>query len=209
MISGVYSIRNRLSTKEYIGSSLNIEERWKSHLRMLNTASHHSKALQSAFNKYGAGAFSMFVIEECYQDRLAREQYFIDTLKPAYNCSPKAIGGSPKGIVFSEEHKLHIAEAAARGKKYSVKSCGIAHPWCAECRPDIAKQIGEDQWTLELRKIAATHSKLSRGFSGKLHSKESKEKISSLLRGKTKSPEHVAKIRASIMARNLSIMPET
>lgn len=51
--SGIYAIVNKVSNKTYIGSSINIEKRWNTHLRNLRKNTHHNKFLQRAFNKYG------------------------------------------------------------------------------------------------------------------------------------------------------------
>lgn len=39
---GVYLITNNINGKMYIGSSINIERRWKEHLRDLRNGNHHA-----------------------------------------------------------------------------------------------------------------------------------------------------------------------
>ena len=55
--SGIYAIVNKKSGRSYIGSSINIEKRWKTHLRSLRKNTHHNIFLQRAFNKYGEIVF--------------------------------------------------------------------------------------------------------------------------------------------------------
>lgn len=64
IIQGIYKITNKANSKFYIGSSKNIENRWKEHIRVLNRKVHHSKKLQRAWDKYGEENFIFEVIEE-------------------------------------------------------------------------------------------------------------------------------------------------
>lgn len=52
MTCGVYKIE-ATSGKKYIGSSNNIERRWRKHKSELRAANHHCPGLQGAYNKYG------------------------------------------------------------------------------------------------------------------------------------------------------------
>jgi group I intron endonuclease len=93
---GVYKIKNIINNKVYIGSSKNIENRWKQHIYELNKNNHHSIKLQRAWNKYGKDNFKFEVIEECDIDRLLYlEQYYIDKYKSyfeGYNSKGKTKG---------------------------------------------------------------------------------------------------------------------
>lgn len=90
---GIYKIENIINNKVYIGSSNNIERRWKEHKRLLNNNKHHSIKLQRAWNKYGSENFKFSVLEECEVDRLLYlEQYYIDKFKSyfaGYNSKDK------------------------------------------------------------------------------------------------------------------------
>lgn len=50
-VSGVYFLRNVITSKVYIGSSKNIMKRVSEHLRMLKEGTHHSLKLQNSVNK--------------------------------------------------------------------------------------------------------------------------------------------------------------
>lgn len=83
--TGVYCIKNMVNGKKYIGSSINIEERWASHKRALKNGTHHSPHLQYAWDKYGKENFDFYIIEECSDlERVDREQFYID-LYESYN----------------------------------------------------------------------------------------------------------------------------
>lgn len=89
IVSGVYVIRNRENGKIYIGSSVNIKDRWIRHRYQLNKGTHHNRYLNSAWNKHGASAFEFEIIEHCEFEVLKdREQFWIDTL----NVTDESIG---------------------------------------------------------------------------------------------------------------------
>lgn len=68
--SGVYLIRNRESQKAYIGSSTNIEQRFKAHMSCLQNRSHANWDMQA---DYVEDVFELVVLEECTID-VARER---------------------------------------------------------------------------------------------------------------------------------------
>lgn len=76
---GIYKIENLYNGKVYIGQSVNIENRWQSHIHALEINEHSNKHLQNSWNKYGSSVFIFTVLEECTEDKLTeREQYWID-----------------------------------------------------------------------------------------------------------------------------------
>jgi group I intron endonuclease len=92
IISGNYKIRKIKTDDCYIGLSRNIYNRWRQH-----TSQYYDSILSRAFKKYGLtkiitssgifGNFEFKIIEECPESLLQeREKYWIDTIKPAYNC---------------------------------------------------------------------------------------------------------------------------
>jgi group I intron endonuclease len=129
---GIYAITHTASGKQYIGSSNSIESRWSVHRSYLRQGRHHSRYLQYAWNKHGEAAFSFTILEETSEDALIeREQYYIDTLNPAYNASRFAgrethdpevrrrISEALKGQVFTPERCRRISEGLT-GKKLSA-----------------------------------------------------------------------------------------
>lgn len=95
--AGIYAIRNRVTGREYVGQSRDIETRLKSHLYNLRNGTHHSKAMLADFVKHGEHSFDFFVLEPCPIQRGtsawgnkyeawadARERHWFDQLKPEY-----------------------------------------------------------------------------------------------------------------------------
>jgi group I intron endonuclease len=80
---GIYVIRNRLTDRQYIGSSADCERRWKQHRALLNRGAHPTPRLQAAWLRDGEVCFEFSVIEECASAELKdREQWWLDTVKP-------------------------------------------------------------------------------------------------------------------------------
>jgi group I intron endonuclease len=84
---GIYCITNP-SGHIYIGSSNNIQRRWKQYKR-LNCK--QQPAIYNSFIKYGVENHQFDIHLECAeQDLLYFEQLYIDGLKPELNCSKVA-----------------------------------------------------------------------------------------------------------------------
>jgi group I intron endonuclease len=131
--TGIYQIVNQINGKRYIGSSFQLKERKKQHLRLLDY-NHPNRHLQNAYNKYGENNFKFEVLLCCdKKDLLFYEQRAINIYKMEnlYNLRPKAESNlgrknsessiqkmkeSHRGYKTSEETKRKISNAL-RGKK--------------------------------------------------------------------------------------------
>ena len=121
-ISGIYSIRNNINNKIYIGSSVNIKIRWATHKRALNSKVHHCQHLQRAWVKYGEDAFSFEIQETVPLDKLLQiEQLYLkkywDNGINCYNVCK--IAGSFLGVKHSEatKMKLRIKKQGSNNKR--------------------------------------------------------------------------------------------
>ncbi len=124
MKSGVYKIENLVNGKCYVGSAVNIEQRWGRHRTDLNCNKHHCIHLQRSYNKYGKENFIYSVVEhvENKEDLIPIEQFHIDQyeyLTELYNMCPNA--ASSLGISRSKEYKNKISEARS-GCKHSEET---------------------------------------------------------------------------------------
>jgi len=86
-ISGIYKIQSKIKPERiYIGSGVNIDQRWRRHLSDLHLNRHWSKKLQNHYNKYGKNDLIFSVIVGCSKENLiAYEQFYIDSLNPWFN----------------------------------------------------------------------------------------------------------------------------
>lgn len=135
---GVYSI-TCTDGRRYIGSGVDLVNRWAVHRYALNKRIHHSAALQAAWLALGHDAFCFELLQQTTPKKLLIvEQKYLDLYRPfdpsiGFNTSPTA--GKPKGIKataetrakmsiahkgrkFTEDHRRKIAEAL-RGRRPS------------------------------------------------------------------------------------------
>lgn len=107
--SGIYQIRNTVNGKIYVGSAKILKRRWSTHRECLRKNKHHSRHLQSAWNKHGEAVFVFEPLITCAPSMMLwYEQQFLDQLKPEYNISPTA--GNCLGVVCSDEKKAKISK---------------------------------------------------------------------------------------------------
>lgn len=79
---GIYSIKNKINDKCYVGSSINIEKRISAHVSMLDSNKHHNCYLQNDWNKFGSDSFVFETLEvsDDEKDLPYREKYWIDEM---------------------------------------------------------------------------------------------------------------------------------
>lgn len=88
---GIYIITNKINGHQYVGQSINIAERWKSHIRASKNKTYreYKYPLYVAFRKYGITNFTFEILEECSADKLNERELFwinkFDTVRYGYN----------------------------------------------------------------------------------------------------------------------------
>lgn len=132
-ISGIYKITNASNNKIYIGSAVDVHNRFATHKKDLKRNQHHNTHIQAAWNKYGESSFVFEIIEivSDVNDLIYREQVYLDSFKPydrliGYN--KQKIAGSSLGVFPSEETKKKQSIAA---KARTDRVYGEDHP-CAK-----------------------------------------------------------------------------
>ncbi len=88
-LSGIYRILCKPTGKIYIGSAVNLRERWGQHRRSLYRGNHRNCHLQHAWNKYGEGCFVFSILELVeVPNLLPAEQEWLDKTR----CADRNIG---------------------------------------------------------------------------------------------------------------------
>ena len=109
--SGVYMWTNLINGKRYIGSSVNLKRRFLEYYNVNRLLNAVSMTISKALLKHGYSNFSLEILEYCSPDELmAREKYYLDSLKPEYNILKEP--GSPSrgsGWKHTEETKLKLS----------------------------------------------------------------------------------------------------
>lgn len=133
-LSGVYRWTHKNSGKTYIGSSVDLGQRFSSYFSE-NWISSQAKSsiICKALIKYGYSVFLLEILEYCDKgDTILREQFYLDSLLPEYNILK--IAGSRLGSKQSLEAKTKI-RASLTGRllseitknKIQESRLGIAH----------------------------------------------------------------------------------
>ena len=116
MASGIYKILNTIDERIYVGSSKNMEKRFKVHKCELNTKKHKNPHLLNFINKYGIDKLSFEVLEYCEKDKLEeKENYYFTLLSPQFNICKKAYR-LPEKRNFTEEQIKEYAELYNNGR---------------------------------------------------------------------------------------------
>lgn len=110
LTSGVYMITTDINEKFYIGSAIDLKDRFRRHIGTLKRNCHSNAHLQNTWNKHANCKFSFYILEYCETNKIIeREQFWIDKLKPEYNMVLFAY--SWKGKTHSEETKKKLSLA--------------------------------------------------------------------------------------------------
>lgn len=181
--AGIYKIEQIGTDRCYVGSSSDLRKRRTQHLRDLGKGIHHTTFLQRAWTKHGADAFEFVVIEVCAQSSdlkmvlMAREQYWIDTLKPRFNTCSAAMSTlgfkMPRDVV--ERHREQIT-----GRKLSPEHA------------DFVRKLA-----LGLKRSDETKEKLRQAGLRRGVPKAAIEASVAARRGKKLTAEHIAKVVAA------------
>lgn len=159
--SGVYMIRNKINGMMYIGSSKNMQMRFRDHKKPCRT-----HKLAEAIKNHGISSFESVVLELVEDESLLkeREQYYIDKYKPfykdnkGYNKSPKS--DSQRGFKWSDEQRLakciKINQYSLSGEFLDVwdglavveNDLGIDHSKVSMCIHGKRRSAGGYQWRL-------------------------------------------------------------
>lgn len=113
---------NKINSKFYVGSSINIRGRIKNYLNRsyLKSKKNLNMPIVKALLKYGYTNFALIIIEYNNEVNISeRETWWISKLNPYYNILKKAYRST--GYKYSEEIKT-ILSSIRKGKKHSTKT---------------------------------------------------------------------------------------
>jgi group I intron endonuclease len=154
----------------YIGSSGNVEKRYREHINSLKTNTHDSDKVQSIFNEFG-DIPKCVLLTECEKEKIRfNEQKFLDENFDKEGCLNKARDAtSPgKGNKWTEERKAYMSDLM-KERIFTDEH---------RSRISASKKGVPGQPLTEERK-----TKIGLSLIGKKHTEESKEKISLALKG--------------------------
>lgn len=145
---GIYLLKNTINKKVYVGQSINVEERIKSHFEIAKNKRKKNNEIQvvdRAIRKYGEENFQSWIILECEEDKLDMfESYFIfyyDSTNRAkgYNLTT---GGQKYKV--NDEFRERVSEATREAMKNvpkEVLATQLGKPRSKETRDKISKTL--------------------------------------------------------------------
>lgn len=115
---GLYEIRNLVTGRRYVGSSVRMAARMQDHRLALTKGVHHSLPLQRAWKKYGSSAFTFRVLAVLLPDALlVEEQRLIDQVRRERGYNVARVAGAPmRGRKQTQASRAKIS-AANKGRK--------------------------------------------------------------------------------------------
>ncbi len=218
-IIGVYKITNTISGRYYIGYSVNIQKRFRSHKYKLRTQTHDNIFMQRAYNCDGEHCFTYEIIHTFDTEQEAKDkelEYLTDMniRSNLYNLNYNNGGGDlltnhPDRANILERIKNSVIERVSKmtpeerkqrwsqpgnkngmyGKTHSAESRAKISEGKMGCRRNIGRKASE-----ETRKKMSEQRKLNigekNGFYGKHHTEETKQKIREKNTGKDNGQGH-------------------
>ena len=179
MSSAVYQIFNSLTMKSYVGSSVNVERRWREHKRDLRRKKHSSIKFQNSWNFHGPDVWIWKILQNGKKDQLpwleALWMAKLDSVDNGYNVTKITIEGNRVIRTFSEitREKLKIAgskQVVTEETRKKMSESGKLRVASEETRRKMSeskRNISEE-----------TRRKMSTSSKGRRHSTESRKKIS-------------------------------
>lgn len=179
---GIYVIECCIEDKEYIyiGKSIDIIKRWNEHIYELTKNKHKNAIMQRLFNKYGKEVFHFFIIKECLEEELNKEEiFFINEYRKnkkyfSMNMTDGGDGGNTykflseekmekikkkKSVWCKENHYIseeglkRISIANSCEKSEEAKN-NMKKSWTKERRQDLSKKmIGENNPMYNVRRF--------------------------------------------------------
>lgn len=189
--SGIYCITNTETAMQYVGSAVDLDGRFKRHIRQMKAGTHPNKFLLMDYDRHGEQSFRFEVLELCSDTvLLEREQHWIDQLGAAvtgYNIALTA--GSPmKGRKQSEATRAKMREAHRNRKPISEETRQRLRD--AAKRREEAKKLNGYEVSEETRK------KLSEAGKGREVTEETREKLRKTNSRPKRTPAELAAIEA-------------
>jgi len=136
---------NYKSPRFYVGSTNNYNKRLSTHIRNLDSGTHHCQPLQRAYRKYGAESFYFLILKTNQDDRLKIEQFIMDSNKLfIYNTCK--IAGCP-----STKHTKETRQKISNAMKKRIIS--------QETKDKISKQLRGRNRGIEFSLACSTRMK--------------------------------------------------
>ena len=106
MSKGIYMLINDNTSEVYVGQSMNLEKRRRTHFEELANGTHHNSGMQADYNS--GDTFTFHVIEYANQatrpELWKKEEYYIDLHDSYYHGYNNTRGGSYDGLRYESRY---------------------------------------------------------------------------------------------------------
>jgi group I intron endonuclease len=172
--AGVYQIVDWIGGRQYVGSAADFHPRWQFHWSQLRRGIHHSAYLQRVYDKYGEDNLSIEILE---------------VIEIPNGWSDAEADGLIRG---REQWWMDACQPVFNSHPAAGSSLGFKHS--AETKEKLKQRRTrgpvpeEEKEALRQRMTGNTYCV------GRVRSEASRARTSAALKGKPKSPEHIAKM---------------
>ncbi len=124
----LYQILNKIDGKFYLGTTCDIDRRWREHKKALSEGNHHSIYLQRAWNKYGEDSFQFKVIRIILKQRRKEiEQYFLNKFQCydpfiGYNMNKKVDSRYGRPMSDEAKRKMSLSKKGKPSPRKGIKA---------------------------------------------------------------------------------------
>jgi group I intron endonuclease len=192
--SGIYCLTHRDTGRRYVGSSVDIRSRMRSHLYFARKDARI--CISRAIQKYGAASFDAHVVCFAELSEIPKiETHLIEAWNTAgpLGFNTFATATANYGHTVSEATRRRLSEMN-KGKAPS-KACQLAHAEHMKTWRPLPQHLAALIAGAKKKKPQGFSIKLSMAQLGKKHSEESKAKMRAAKLGKKQSAEHIEKAR--------------
>jgi excinuclease UvrABC nuclease subunit len=146
-VCGIYCIRNRITGDCYVGKSVHIRSRLKTHFEHLEERRHHCKGLQKSYEQHGHDAFESLELEQCAPEDLSvKEAEWMIRLRPALNTYipnfevfPN-LPPTPQDLAVKKRLERHPRKLCLRCRRAPKRKGEL---FCSGCREQQVEELQE------------------------------------------------------------------
>lgn len=186
----IYKIRNVVNQKFYVGSTINMKERARTHRNRLRRGNHHATHLQAAWCKYGEECFVFEIIEEVGSiDALqgAEDRWLAEHVGQPYCYNKSRYSDTPMRGIRKEDHPSY--GRAKTPEEVAAISTSVKKLYADGFNPRIGLTHTEETKAIISAKVQAA---VAEGRSGKfIPSEETRLRMSQALKGNQNAKGHV------------------